>query len=75
MDKKSLYQWGIRHEIESLVCPECKKSSPIDKWKETEVGCPDCDGHDAIECPSCNERFDNVWDTDDIKKANIKPLH
>ena len=64
-----LWAYDVPRGIVEIHCPECGIVSMVSEWKETTVGCEDCGEHDALECPECEERFDNVWH-DELTKAN-----
>jgi len=42
-------------------CPHCMKTSPLDEFDETEIGCEDCGSHEALKCPKCDELIDLVY--------------
>lgn len=50
-------------------CPECGSSSPIDSWREVELGCDECGAHDGRECPVCAKCFDHVWSVKRLAEA------
>lgn len=63
MKIKDLWLWRFDkdpYEGCSIICPECKETSPHAEWSESEVGCELCGEHTAIKCPKCDERFDHV---------------
>ena len=62
--------WGDAPGGKTWICPECKKTSKIEDWKECEMYCEDCGDHEGRECPECEERFDYVWDDDKIKSGD-----
>ncbi len=64
-----IYGWDLPTGIVEIHCPECGHVTMISEWQETTIGCEDCGDHSAIECPNCEERFDNVWH-DELTEAN-----
>ena len=61
MDKEDFGKWDFKPELENgneILCPECKKWSGMNTWREGEVGCEDCGSHPAIVCPLCETCFD-----------------
>jgi len=63
--------WSDVPALLEWKCPECKVTSNVDDWVETESWCEDCrDGHDARDCPNCSARFDSVWGAPRIELEN-----
>ena len=60
--------WGVPGR-ELWRCAECKLESPVLLWKEVEVSCGDCGGHDGRQCPNCGESYDHVWGAKVLAKA------
>jgi len=64
--------WGCVPAAEEWKCPECGETSPVEDWREIELGCGVCGTHDARQCPKCDEAYDHVWDDEILRDAQTK---
>lgn len=76
MNANDCVNWNFDSELAdaSLIeCPECRETSPLSEWRESEVGCEDCGTHAAMRCPRCGELFDHVHGpTFKVKGTSLK---
>lgn len=54
----TLYWGNMRKFKTHCVCGEPFKQST---WIETETYCDLCGSHNAVECPKCNQIYDNTY--------------